>query len=195
MVSRKKRSKSNVAPSPNIYIVILGFAHRNSDALSLRLQTGVDEFFRHPSAWLITTGGYTDEFGVSESQDLASRAIALGVPRSRIIIEDQARNTNENAMFTCRLLANAPTTIMVCTNEFHMPRSLRAFRDEAKKMRRKIAVVPLPAPNGDVSLLRSQTGSSLSQWIAHEKSHIHGKTVKRRKCRFRPNSQTRNSKN
>lgn len=86
-----------------IIIVILGFAHLDSEACTLRLQTGVNEFFRHPSALLLTTGGYTTD--LNEGQYLASRAIALGVPTNRILVEDQAKNTIENAQLTYRLLA------------------------------------------------------------------------------------------
>ena len=148
-----------------IIIVILGFAHLDSEACTLRLQTGVNEFFRHPSTWLLTTGGYTT--ALNEGQYLASRAISLGVPKNRILVEDQAKNTIENAQLTYRLLARRfPAKIMVCTNEFHMDRSLHIFRKLAPK---NCTVVPLPAPNGDPSLLFSQTGVSLSEWMAHEK--------------------------
>jgi len=182
-----KRTKTIFRTSkltPNICIVILGFAHRDSDALSSRLMTGVNEFFRLSSAssspWLLVTGGDTVGLGVTEAHDLASRAIVLGVPASRILVEDQARSTIENALFTYRLLTaltTVSTTIVVVTNEFHMARSLRVFQDVAKKLyedegSNRFTIVPLPAPNGDPSLLLSQTGSSLSQWVAHENKHM-----------------------
>jgi uncharacterized SAM-binding protein YcdF (DUF218 family) len=168
--TRKNHRKSVRRKSVRrIIIVILGFAHLDSEACTLRLQTGVNEFFRHPSAWLLTTGGYTGRNG-SEGDDLASRALALGVPKNRILVEDQAKNTIENAQLTYRLLARRfPAKIMVCTNEFHMDRSLHIFRKMAPK---NCTVVPLPAPNGDPSLLFSQTGLSLSEWMAHEKEHM-----------------------
>jgi uncharacterized SAM-binding protein YcdF (DUF218 family) len=143
--------------------------------------TGVNEFFRLSSStsspWLLVTGGDTVGIGVTEAQELASRAIALGVPSSRILIEDQARNTIENAFFTYRLLAplTAIRTIVLVTNDFHMARSLSVFQDIAKKLDEdadRFKIVPLPAPNGDPSNLLSQTGSSLSQWAAHEKKQL-----------------------
>ena len=182
-------------------IVILGFAHRNSEALSMRLSTGVSEFFRlsslSTSTWLLVTGGDTESLGVTEGQDLMSRALALGVPASRILVEDQARYTIENALFAYRLLldrvpaaaasasasASASTTLVVVTNEFHMPRSLLVFQDVAKKLAAddddsnksqhpRFTVVPLPAPNGSLALLQSQTGKSLSQWVAQEDKQL-----------------------
>lgn len=181
-VRRKAASRvSNL--TPNTCVVILGFAHRDSDALSSRLMTGVNEFFRLSSSssspWLLVTGGDTVGLGVTEAHDLASRAIALGVPASRILVEDQARNTIENAFFTYRILNPMTTvsTIVVVTNEFHMARSLSVFQDVAKKLyedkgANRFTIVPLPAPNGDPSLLLSQTGSSLSQWVAHENKQL-----------------------
>ncbi len=180
-VKRTRATYRKSKLTPDICIVILGFAHRDSDALSSRLMTGVNEFFRLSSStsspWLLVTGGDTVGLGVTEADDLASRAIALGVPASRILIEDQARNTIENAFFTYRLLTTIATvrTIVLVTNDFHMARSLRVFQDIAKKLDEdadRFKIVPLPAPNGDPSLLLSQTGSSLSQWVAHENKQL-----------------------
>ena len=198
---RKTRKIHRVGRSkltPDVCVVILGFEHRDSDAFSSRLTTGVNEFFRLSSSskspWLLVTGGDTVGIGVTEAHDLASRAIALGVPSSRILIEDKARNTIENAFFTYRLLAPLTIrTIVLVTNEFHMARSLRVFQDVAKKLDEdadRLTIVPLPAPNGDPSHLLSQTGSSLSQWVAHEKKHITSsiRNTSRKKKRVRRRS-------
>lgn len=168
-IHRVGRSKL-INESRDICVVILGFEHRNSDALSLRLLTGVNEFFRLPSAWLLVTGGDTIGLGVTEGDDLASRAIAMGVPSSRILVEDRARNTIENAIFTYRILATKLASIVLVTNEFHMARSLRVFQDV--DVDNRFTIIPRPAPNGDLSLLLSQTGSSLSQWVAHENKQL-----------------------
>jgi len=65
----------------------------------------------------------------SEAYHLAERLTTKGVPRSRIFLEDESRDTLANAAFVSeRYLAGiAPRPIVVVTSPFHMARSLAIF--------------------------------------------------------------------
>ena len=66
----------------------------------------------------------------SEAPSLAMALEIFGVPKEQIIIEDQSRNTRENAIFSKKIidsLYNKPPKILVVTSAFHMPRSKRCF--------------------------------------------------------------------
>ena len=53
----------------------------------------------------------------------------LGLERGRIQLEDQARNTYENALFSYRVAAPKPDEMwLLVTSAFHMPRAIGSFR-------------------------------------------------------------------
>src|SRR5690606_5665056 len=62
--------------------------------------------------------------------DTAPRLLeALGVGRERLILENQSRDTFENAQFTRRLVQPVEgETWLLLTSAFHMPRSMELFR-------------------------------------------------------------------
>lgn len=86
---------------------------------------------RYPEARLVFSGGQGSlvHGGLTEA-DVARRLFgALGVPEARVIYEDKARNTWENAVFTHRLADPKPgETWLLVTSASHMPRSVGAFR-------------------------------------------------------------------
>jgi len=86
---------------------------------------------RYPQARLVFTGGQGSLLhgGLTEA-DVARRLFtSLGVPEERVIYEDRARNTWENAVFTRRLVdPGQGETWLLVTSASHMPRSVGAFR-------------------------------------------------------------------
>ncbi|MBI2241480.1 MAG: YdcF family protein [Magnetospirillum gryphiswaldense] len=86
---------------------------------------------RYPQARLIFSGGS----GSLTTQDLKEAPVArrfldeLGFDTSRVVFEDQSRNTRENATFSMELMEPKPgETWLLVTSALHMPRSMGAFR-------------------------------------------------------------------
>ena len=52
---------------------------------------------------------------------------AMGVPLSRVTIEDRSRNTQENARYVAQIV-QADRRWLLVTSAFHMPRAMGAFR-------------------------------------------------------------------
>lgn len=66
---------------------------------------------------------------VGEARVLARQLREWGIPEERIVIEERARNTRENAVYTAEIArARGFSRLLVVTSAFHMKRSLECFR-------------------------------------------------------------------
>lgn len=86
---------------------------------------------RYPSARIVVTGGGGTLVSEGEADAAAAPRLleALGVERSRMVLEDQSRDTYENATFTRKLVDPKPGEVwLLVTSAFHMPRSVMLFR-------------------------------------------------------------------
>jgi uncharacterized SAM-binding protein YcdF (DUF218 family) len=86
---------------------------------------------RYPEARIIYSGGsgalVYDEG--SEAQLALAVLETLGLARGRIALEDRARNTIENALFSKAIAQPKPgERWLLVTSAYHMPRALGAFR-------------------------------------------------------------------
>jgi uncharacterized SAM-binding protein YcdF (DUF218 family) len=95
-----------------------------------RLTVAVELARKYPLARIVFSGGNARLFsGPSEADFAVSFFERLGVPRDRITLETQSRNTAENALFTKRLIAPQPGEHwLLVTSALHMPRAIGAFR-------------------------------------------------------------------
>lgn len=86
---------------------------------------------RYPQARLVFAGGTgsTREDAISEAEIVSRFADSLGVPRNRLILEQQSRNTRENAVFAARMVQPRPgERWLLVTSAWHMPRAMGCFR-------------------------------------------------------------------
>ncbi len=86
---------------------------------------------RYPEARIVFTGGagsLTGAGGNHEAEQARALLVALGVDPARLTLEDQSRNTDENARFTAGLVRPKPgQRWWLVTSAFHMPRSMGLF--------------------------------------------------------------------
>jgi uncharacterized SAM-binding protein YcdF (DUF218 family) len=114
-------------------IVILGYG-LNADGsmqtiLRRRVLTGltVAQFF--PQSPVIVTGG-NPRNGVTEAAAMRQMLVMLGFPASRILVEDKANSTVQNARFSVPLAKKAGTTgIILVTSSTHQDRADGNFVD------------------------------------------------------------------
>lgn len=86
---------------------------------------------RYPAAKLVFTGGSGRIIfaGASESDVARSLFAGLGIEPDRLILEDQSRNTWQNAVLTRDLVdPQAGERWLVVTSAWHMPRAIGCFR-------------------------------------------------------------------
>jgi uncharacterized SAM-binding protein YcdF (DUF218 family) len=65
-----------------------------------------------------------------------------GIPANQIAVESRSTSTRENALFTASIVAPMPGPKVLLTSDFHIFRSVRAFRKAG------VEVTPLPFPYG-----------------------------------------------
>ena len=85
---------------------------------------------RFPDARVLISGGRSSILLAGEGDaDSAPRLLAaLGVSRTRMLLEDKSRDTYENALFSKELADPKPgETWLLVTSAFHMPRSVAVF--------------------------------------------------------------------
>lgn len=89
-----------------------------------RLYVALNAARQYPNAYVAVTGGQTSEVaGVTEGGQMAAWLRAQGVVESRLIVEDQALSTTQNAANTYKLLTSdypQVKTLAVVTSDYHV---------------------------------------------------------------------------
>lgn len=116
-------------------IVILGSGTPNCEAsptLIARLDQGLMQAQRWPEAKVVASGG--QDFGMRcvEADIMADYLTARGVAADRVLREGRSTSTEENLVFSRRLLegqgVDAANAIVVVTSDFHVRRAVRIAR-------------------------------------------------------------------
>lgn len=96
---------------------------------------------RYPEAKLVFTGGSASlaRPDLKEADALGLFLDSVGLPRARVIVERESRNTDDNARLSKALVKPQPNEVWVMiTSARHMPRSVGIFRKQGW------AVLPYP---------------------------------------------------
>lgn len=138
-------------------IVILGYGLNNDGSprwiLRTRVLAGiaVAQFF--PQSPIIVTGG-NPKNGNSEAGEMRKMLLLMGFPDNRIIVEDKANSTVQNARFSVPLAKKAGTSgIIVVTSSTHQGRADTNFTDAGGNV---LATVSFP--DGD-------PGTNVTQFV------------------------------
>lgn len=113
-------------------VIVLGAALSEpgvpGPALRRRLAHGVTVWKRRNAAFLVVSGGIVGP-PPAEAEVMRVLAMEQGVPSERIVVEDQARNTFENAVYSGRICRDRGwRRLAVITDAHHMRRALFVFR-------------------------------------------------------------------
>jgi uncharacterized SAM-binding protein YcdF (DUF218 family) len=136
-------------------IVILGYG-LNPDGtmrtiLRRRVLTGltVAQFF--PQSPIIVTGG-NPKNGNTEAGQMRKMLMLLGFPDNRIMVEDRANSTVQNARFSVPLAKKADTSgIILVTSSTHQGRADGDFADAGGNL---LATVSYPDGNPSVNVVQ-----------------------------------------
>jgi uncharacterized SAM-binding protein YcdF (DUF218 family) len=127
------------------WIVVLGGGHTSdpklpitsqiSNASLIRLVEGIRIHNGLPKSKLILSGGSSFE-KISNAQVLADVAIAIGVKKEDLILEDVSKDTEDEARLIQEIVGQE--RFILVTSASHMPRSIGLFK--------KLGMDPIPAP-------------------------------------------------
>jgi uncharacterized SAM-binding protein YcdF (DUF218 family) len=136
-------------------IVILGYGLNPNGTmrtiLRRRVLTGlaVAQFF--PQSPIIVTGG-NPQNGKTEAEQMRNMLQLLGFPPDRIIVEDKASSTVQNAQFSVPLAKQAGTSgIILVTSTTHQGRADGDFADAGGNL---LATVSYPDGNPTVNVVQ-----------------------------------------
>jgi uncharacterized SAM-binding protein YcdF (DUF218 family) len=99
---------------------------------------GAEVFKESHSTLVIVTGN-------GDCQDVRRQMEAKGVPNSMIEIEGESRSTQENAVFSVKLLrAHQATNVVLVTSWYHSRRAMSCFRQAAPEIHFSSRPTPCP---------------------------------------------------
>jgi uncharacterized SAM-binding protein YcdF (DUF218 family) len=109
----------------------------NADMGSLRLLHAVVVYNKTGAKYFVCSG--KGDGKISEAEIMARLAGKLGVPKEKIRMESNSKNTGENAAEVNKMFVNKNINVGLVTSAFHMKRSEREFKKYFNN------VLPLPA--------------------------------------------------
>jgi uncharacterized SAM-binding protein YcdF (DUF218 family) len=128
---------------PADVIVILGSqvypGGRPGPALTRRTEHAVTLYQHGLAPAIVCSGGKAGAETSTEASAACGLAATLGAPSSALLLEDQARSTEENALNTAAIMAaHGWRTVVVVSDGYHLYRADLLFR--------RAGVVPYPSP-------------------------------------------------
>lgn len=111
-------------------VLVLGCLTRSngpSQSLQLRLDTALEYLEENPEAICIVSGGQGVTEPVSEAESMKDYLVEQGISPSRIYMEDQSTDTDENLEFSKKIIdeEGLDNTVMLVTSDYHIYRTLK----------------------------------------------------------------------
>lgn len=111
--------------------------------------------YKAGKAPVIVLSGGTVKGARTEAQQMKDILVVMGVPPQHIVLENQSRDTHDNAVLTAQLLtARGIHRILLVTSAYHMRRSLALFEAQGLEV--------VPAPTDYQQLVAEQV---LPSWL------------------------------
>ena len=146
-------AKAGVGDADVPWVVVFGAGVKGetpSLLLTLRTRAAYEYLREHPETKAVLTGGVGSDAAISEAEAMRRLLTAWGIGGDRLVCEDRARNTAENAAYSMPLMDD-PEAVVSVSNAFHQYRCMQALtRAGARNVRTRSA--PLPSVGVGVSM-------------------------------------------
>jgi uncharacterized SAM-binding protein YcdF (DUF218 family) len=123
----------NIIARKNFAIVVLGVSPIDCESISPQMITRVNAALlllkKHPNAVCILTGGSNGACDLSEAELMKRILLSNNINQKVIILEEEARNTLENVLFSTRKIRklNTDFDVIICTEKYHAYRTKILF--------------------------------------------------------------------
>ena len=122
-----------------------------------------------PTALVIPTGGDPARAGITEAGVMANVLVEMGVARERLLLEEEALDTTDNAYNVLRIVENIMkdkkrVMLMLVTSQYHMPRAAWLFRVVATALGLQV-VLELKAVKGDEDRNGAMQEARILEWM------------------------------
>lgn len=118
------------------YIVVLGsgiIGKKVTPLFAARIERGMELLYSNPNAVLIMSGGQGPGEDIPESVAMAAYAVGKGVDAERIIMEQKSVSTEENLLFSRKLMDKEAPKIVIVTTAYHVFRALILAKQQGLK--------------------------------------------------------------
>lgn len=118
------------------YIVVLGSGINGTKVtplLAARIEKGIDLLSSNPNAVLIMSGGRGPGEDIAEGEAMAAYAVEQGVDQERVIVEAKSVSTQENLLFSRKLMEKENPKIVIVTTAYHVFRALLLAKQQGIK--------------------------------------------------------------
>lgn len=133
--------RAEALPQADAIVVLGGGVVANTNLLYYsELYAAADRVAHAARLWKAGKAPVVIPSGANEVNAARPFLMELGVPESAILVEDEARNTEENAKFVAACVkarqgrGGTPPRILLVTSSWHMRRSLLLFRKYAPEL-------------------------------------------------------------
>ncbi|PRY97046.1 uncharacterized SAM-binding protein YcdF (DUF218 family) [Jezberella montanilacus] len=125
-----------------------------------RIDRAAELYFEKKAPHIIVSGGSL-EGPISEAHGMARALRQKGVPEAVIVLENDSRNTYENALFSQKILQQKHwTSVAVVTSALHMPRAIATFK--------KLGIEAIPSNVAPQIVIPSNM--RFNPWLPHTRS-------------------------
>lgn len=110
------------------YIIVLGAQMKTdgpSRVLKMRLDKACDYLTENTDTYVIVSGARGSNEPVSEARGMYDYLVERGIDSTRIIMEDQSHNTNQNINFSSSFLDKEKNSVGIVSNNFHIFRAVQ----------------------------------------------------------------------
>lgn len=118
------------------YIVVLGsgiLGTRVTPLLAARIDKGIELLSCNQDAVMILSGGQGPGEDIPEGEAMAAYAVEKGVDKKRIRIESKSVSTEENLLFSRRMMEKERPKVILVTTAYHVFRALLLARRQGMK--------------------------------------------------------------
>ncbi len=126
----------NLSQDDNLCFVVMGFALNSNGSMQQelidRLNVALEAANKYPNSYILCTGGATASGNrkATEAGKMAEWLRSKGVADERIIVEDKASDSVDNAVLSYRKLANGYAnvdSVVLISSDYHVPFSCLLF--------------------------------------------------------------------